>query len=258
MPRVLRIAALSGLIALFPAFFVALLLPEVPLTSAIIVARVCGPDAELIRRVEVRDLTSRSVTVHCRDAAGTVSESVSMAVFLQGMRLGWPPTALAIGLVWWSVLLARRNNAERRAGEASREGVTGGGVGSTGARTAGAGSAAIVDRIVSADEATHLDVRDLLEALAREGTAMSVEVTRDERTVDLGSALRSGSDARGRVAADRATGASGVAKAGASVAGGPGEVEASLRELQRLLERGLITREEHETRRRAVLERAFG
>ncbi len=114
MPRVLRIAALSGLVALFPAFFVALLLPEVPLTSAIIVTRVCGPDAELIRRVEVRDQTSRSVTVHCREAAGTVSPSVSMAVFLQGMRLGWPPTALLIGLVWWSVLLVRHGNAERR------------------------------------------------------------------------------------------------------------------------------------------------
>jgi hypothetical protein len=229
MPRVLRIAVLSGLVALFPAFFVALLLPEVSGARSIIVARVCGPDAELMRRVVVRDVTSRSVTVHCRDAAGTVSDSVSMAVFLQGMRLGWPPTALAIGLVWWSTILMRRDHAEHRATEASREGVAGGGLGPAGARPAGAGSAAIVDRIVSAADPSPLDVRDLLEALAREGTATSVEVTRDERTVDLGSAPP-----------------------------GARDVEASLRELHHLLDRGVITREEYDARRKAVLERAFG
>lgn len=292
MTRTLSIAVFSGLIALFPAFFVALVLPELPMTRPILAERVCGPGGELNQRVTVRNQTSRSVTHHCRDASGVSSESVSLALFMQGMRLAWPPTVLVIGLVWWSTVLVRRGRVERREAEATRSGVAGGGSGPTvagGVRGAaprsgtaasaaaplaatqaappatvtlsrgdlGPETASVVDRMVSGGVPSTQDVSDLLEALAREGTVTSVNVTRSEHTVDLGNVLRDASSSLGRAAGSGSVVAGG---AGASAPGGsvPGNVEASLRELQRLRERGLISREEHEARRKAVLERAFG
>lgn len=227
-----RIVIVSSLVALFAAFFAALLAQELPGTRAILAQHVCGDGSELLQRITVTNQVSRRVTIHCRDAHGTVSGNVALAVLAQGLRLTWPPIAAAIGLAWWAIVLVRRGRAERRT--------------APGGDGQGDQAAAIVDRMVASSNPSLGDVTALLDALARQGAASNVTITRDERTLDLGAVLREEGDGGG-------------ARRGGLAGDSPdADVEASLRQLQRLFERGLLTREDYETRRAAILERAFG